>query len=465
MKNYVTKGRSMKRSLIIGYGTAGKSLGKSLKMNGYNVVGYLDDVAVGDEVLGKLEDVNSVVKRKRITDIHFAIPTADAGVVRSFVNTIESDDVQLSIIPRSFHTISKNRVNINDLTDVDILSLVGRAPVKHDLFESKNFIKDKTVVVTGAAGSIGSKLVKLLLEMKPKLVVCVDWWENGTFFLQQELGTKNLVYRIADIKSQENINRIFSEFKPNIVFHAAAYKHVPLMQENPIEAFNNNVWGSLNLMRQAINHRVENFVMISTDKAVNPVNVMGSSKRLGEMIMESMSAMQDTTKFNAVRFGNVIQSNGSVMQIFKNQINRGESLTVTHEEVTRFFMTIEEAAQLVIQSALLGRSGEIFVLDMGEPIKIIDLAESLRNLIDKNMEIEIIGLRPGEKMYEELSYDPNKVDKTRNKKVFIVKDELPFDHTEFIDEIDDLTSHTLDYDLTSAEMVVKLKSFGFKIKE
>lgn len=455
----------MKRSLIIGYGTAGKSLGKSLKMNGYNVVGYLDDVAVGDEVLGKLEDVNSVVKRKRITDIHFAIPTADAGVVRSFVNTIESDDVQLSIIPRSFHTISKNRVNINDLTDVDILSLVGRAPVKHDLFESKNFIKDKTVVVTGAAGSIGSKLVKLLLEMKPKLVVCVDWWENGTFFLQQELGTKNLVYRIADIKSQENINRIFSEFKPNIVFHAAAYKHVPLMQENPIEAFNNNVWGSLNLMRQAINHRVENFVMISTDKAVNPVNVMGSSKRLGEMIMESMSAMQDTTKFNAVRFGNVIQSNGSVMQIFKNQINRGESLTVTHEEVTRFFMTIEEAAQLVIQSALLGKSGEIFVLDMGEPIKIIDLAESLRNLIDKNMEIEIIGLRPGEKMYEELSYDPNKVDKTRNKKVFIVKDELPFDHTEFIDEIDDLTSHTLDYDLTSAEMVVKLKSFGFKIKE
>lgn len=455
----------MKRSLIIGYGTAGKSLGKSLKMNGYNVVGYLDDVAVGDEVLGKLEDVNSVVKRKRITDIHFAIPTADAGVVRSFVNTIESDDVQLSIIPRSFHTISKNRVNINDLTDVDILSLVGRAPVKHDLFESKNLIKDKTVVVTGAAGSIGSKLVKLLLEMKPKLVVCVDWWENGTFFLQQELGTKNLVYRIADIKSQENINRIFSEFKPNIVFHAAAYKHVPLMQENPIEAFNNNVWGSLNLMRQAINHRVENFVMISTDKAVNPVNVMGSSKRLGEMIMESMSAMQDTTKFNAVRFGNVIQSNGSVMQIFKNQINRGESLTVTHEEVTRFFMTIEEAAQLVIQSALLGKSGEIFVLDMGEPIKIIDLAESLRNLIDKNMEIEIIGLRPGEKMYEELSYDPNKVDKTRNKKVFIVKDELPFDHTEFIDEIDDLTSHTLDYDLTSAEMVVKLKSFGFKIKE
>lgn len=455
----------MKRSLIIGYGTAGKSLGKSLKANGYDVVGHLDDVETGDEILGTLEAVNAVIKDKEITHIHFAIPTADAGVVRNFVNTIKDDNVRLSIIPRSFHTISKNRVNINDLTDVDILSLVGRAPVKHDLFESKNFIKGRTVVVTGAAGSIGSKLVKLLLEMDPKLIVCVDWWENGTFFLQQELGTKKLVYRIADIKSVENINRIFSEFKPDIVFHAAAYKHVPLMQENPIEAFNNNVWGSLNLMRQAINHHVENFVYVSTDKAVNPVNVMGSSKRLGEMIMECMSAMQDTTKFNAVRFGNVIQSNGSVMQIFKNQIDKGQSLTVTHEEVTRFFMTIEEAAQLVIQSALLGKNGEIFVLDMGEPIKIIDLAESLKNLIDKNMKIDIIGLRPGEKMYEELSYDPAKVDKTRNEKVFIVKDELPFDHVEFIDEIDDLTGHTLEYDLTSAEMVLKLKSFGFKIKE
>ena len=288
---------------------------------------------------------------------------------------------------------------------------------------------------------------------------------NGTFFLQQDLGTENIVYRIADIKSPDNINRIFSEFKPQIVFHAAAYKHVPLMQDNPIEAFNNNVWGSLNLMRQAVNHFVENFVYVSTDKAVNPVNVMGSSKRLGEMIMESMSALQEKTKFNAVRFGNVIQSNGSVMQIFKNQIDKGRPLTVTHKEVTRFFMTIEEAAQLIIQSALLGKSGEIFVLDMGEPIKIIDLAESLRNLINRDMKIDIIGMRPGEKMYEELSYNPDNVDKTRNEKVFIVKDELPFDHAAFIDDIDELIGHTLAYDLTSAEMVVKLKALGFKIKD
>lgn len=456
----------MKHILIIGHGIAGRSLGKSLKAEGkQHVVGYLDDVETGGEILGTLKDVNHIIKKQKVTDIYFAIPSASAGLVRDFVNSLDNDDVQLSIIPRSFHTISKKGVSINDLTDVDILSLVGRAPVKHDLFESKQFIKGKTIVVTGAAGSIGSKLVKLLLEMEPELIVCVDWWENGTFFLQQELGTEKLVYRIADIKNTENINRIFSEFKPEIVFHAAAYKHVPLMQSNPIEAFNNNVWGSLNLMRQAINHKVDNFVYVSTDKAVNPVNVMGTSKRLGEMIMESMAAIQSDTKFNAVRFGNVIQSNGSVMQIFKNQIDKGQSLTVTHREVTRFFMTIEEAAQLIIQSALLGRSGEIFVLDMGEPVKIIDLAESLRNLIDRNMEIDIIGLRPGEKMYEELSYDPSSVDKTRNEKVFIVKDELPFDHSAFVDEIDELISHSIKYDLTSEEMIAKLKSLGFKIKD
>ncbi len=455
----------MKHHLIIGHGIAGKSLGKSLAENNSHVVGYLDDVETGEDILGKLENVNEIVKQNEITDIYFAIPSASAGVVRSFVNTLDSDDVRLSIIPRSFHSISKKAVSIHDLTDVDILSLVGRAPVKHDLFESADFIKDKIIIVTGAAGSIGSRLVKLLLEMKPKLIVCVDWWENGTFFLQQELGANNLVYKIADIKNLDNMNRIFSEFSPEIVFHAAAYKHVPLMQSNPIEAFNNNVWGSLNLMRQAIEHKVENFVYISTDKAVNPANVMGSSKRLGEMIMESLAAAQSTTKFNAVRFGNVIQSNGSVMQIFKSQIDKGQSLTVTHRDVTRFFMTIEEAAQLVIQSAVLGKSGEIFVLDMGEPIKIIDLAESLRSIIDRNMKIDIIGLRPGEKMYEELSYDPKSVDKTRNEKVFIVKDELPFDHNVFIDELDVLIERTLKYELNSSQMVLRLKDFGFKIKD
>lgn len=457
--------KRMKNILIVGHGVAGKSLLRSLETTGQGVVGFLDDKAKGKDILGKLTDVNKIIREYKITDIYFAIPTASASIVRDFVSTLDNDKVKLSIIPRSFHTISKNTVNINDLTDVDILSLIGRAPVKHDLLESKNFIENKTIVVTGAAGSIGSKLVRLLLELKPEKIICIDWWENGTFFLQHDLGTDRIVYKIADIKNPESINRIFSEYHPDIIFHAAAYKHVPLMQHNPIEAFNNNVWGSLNLMRQAINHKVENFVYVSTDKAVNPVNVMGSSKRLGEMIMESMAAAQTDTKFNAVRFGNVIQSNGSVMQIFKSQIDKGQPLTVTHKDVTRYFMTIEEAAQLIVQSALLGRSGEIFVLDMGEPIRIIDLAESLVKLLDKSIKIKITGLRPGEKMYEELSYDPTRVDKTRNSKVFIVKDELPFDHVKFIDEIDSLIEHTLKYDLTSEEMIVKLKSLGFMIKD
>jgi len=209
--------------------------------------------------------------------------------------------VKISIIPRTFSIISKNTVNINDLTDVDILNLIGREPVKHDLLACKDLIKDKVIIVTGAAGSIGSKLVKLLCDLEPRLIVCVDWWENGIFYLQQELAhKKNVVFRIADIKNPYIVNLIFKQYKPNILFHAAAYKHVPLMQDNAIEAFNNNVWGSYNLMSQAIQHKIKNFVYVSTDKAVNPVNVMGTTKRLGEMILEVLADSQDLTKFNRV---------------------------------------------------------------------------------------------------------------------------------------------------------------------
>jgi FlaA1/EpsC-like NDP-sugar epimerase len=452
--------------LIVGYGTAGRSLATSLRNNNEHVEGFLDDASKNKVVLGTLAEVNAVVAAHGITDIYFAIPSAPASTVRGFINQLEDNDVKLAILPRSFMTIAKETVNINELTDVDILALIGRQPVKHDLLACRDLVQGKTVVVTGAAGSIGSKLVKLLVELGPAKVVCVDWWENGTFFLQQDLKDKdNVVFKIADIKNPHVVNRIFSEFKPEIVFHAAAYKHVPLMQHNAIEAFNNNVWGSLNLMRQAINHKVQNFVMVSTDKAVNPVNVMGTSKRLGEMLMEVLANLQHDTKFNAVRFGNVIQSNGSLMQIFKRQIDRGEALTVTHKDVTRYFMTVEEASQLVIQSALLGKNGEIFVLDMGEPIKVIDLANSLIRLLGKPIKVEITGLRAGEKMFEELSYDPKSVGRTPNKKVFIVKNEKEFDHEAFIGTIDTLIEETLEYKLTAEEVIAKLKGFGFQIKD
>lgn len=455
-----------KKILIVGYGTAGKSLARNLERTGQKVQGFLDDITEHKHVLGKLRDVNEVVAKHKITDIYFAIPSASAQVVREFMATIENDKVKLSIIPRSFTSIAKSTVSINQLTDVDILALIGRQPVKHDLLECKKFIQGKTVLVTGAAGSIGSKLVKLVAALNPERIVCVDWWENGTFYLQQELGHKrNIVFKIADIKNKRLIDRILEEYKPEVILHAAAYKHVPLMQDNPVEAFNNNVWGSLNLMQLAIKHKVRNFVYVSTDKAVNPANVMGTTKRLGEMLMETLANNQQTTKFNAVRFGNVIQSNGSVMHIFKRQIEENQPLTVTDENITRFFMTVEEAAQLIVQSAVLSKSGEIFVLDMGEQIKIIDLAKSLIRFIKKPIDIKIIGLRPGDKLYEELSYDPDNVGRTANDKIFIVKDEKPFNHKRFADKIEGMIKDSLAYETSPKDMIGNLKSLGFNIKD
>lgn len=451
--------------LIIGAGVAGKTLATSLMQNGKVVVGFLDDEVEDSQILGQLKDINSIIEKNSITDVYISIPSAPSKLIRKIVNSINIDSVKISIIPRSFSIISKGFANINDLTDVDILNLIGRQPVKQDFINNSEFIKDKTVIVTGAAGSIGSKLVKLLSQLNPKQIVCVDNWENGIFYLQQDCKQlKNLTYKIADIKRTERIGQILSEFKPDVIFHAAAYKHVPLMQANPIEAFNNNVWGSMNLMQLALKHKVKNFVYVSTDKAVNPVNVMGTTKRLGEMILESLSENQNTTKFSAVRFGNVIQSNGSVMQIFKRQIEHNEPLTVTHKDVTRYFMTIEEAAQLIIQSSLLGKNGEIFVLDMGEPIKVIELAKSLIKLLNKPIEIKIIGLRPGEKMFEELSFNLDNVSKTANDKVFVVKNEKPFDKNKYMQEVNDLISRTISYNIEERELVGILQKMGFPIK-
>jgi FlaA1/EpsC-like NDP-sugar epimerase len=455
------------RILIVGAGVAGIALSKNYPSN--LIIGFLDDGVPknGINILGKLEDVNQIIKKYKITDVFFAIPSASGLVIRKFINSIEDQTVKLSILPRSIKTIVKRSVNINELTDVDFLNLIGREPVKHDVLEIKNFIKGKKVLVTGAAGSIGSRLVKLIAQnLNPALVICVDWWENGIFFLEQDLkNINNVVYKIADIKNEKKLDQIFTEFKPDIVFNAAAYKHVPLMQSNPVEAFNNNVWGSLNLMQMAIKHECQNFVYVSTDKAVNPVSVMGTTKRIGEMLLESLGIKESKTKLTAVRFGNVIQSNGSVLEIFKRQIDKGEPLTVTHKDVTRYFMTIEEASQLIIQSALLGKSGEIFLLDMGEPIKILDLAKSIIKLSNQPIKIKIIGLRPGEKIFEELSFNPKTMGKTENKKVYIVKNEKEYNYSEFFDTIKQMINKSLDYRFTDTEMISELNSLGFKIKK
>lgn len=454
-----------RRILVVGRGAAGTTLAADSRKHGDEVVGFLDDTVEAADVLGTLADVNAVIATHRVDLVYFAIPTIKAETVRGFINSIESPTVDIAIVPRTYDIVIKDTIHIDDLTDIDVLDLVGREPVKHDVIVSQEFMAGKTVVVTGGAGSIGSRLARHIAGLGAARVVCVDWWENGMFYLGHDLGARdNVILRIGDVRNAAFMTQLLTEFTPDIVFHAAAFKHVPLMQHNAIEAINNNVGGSLNLMRLAIEFGVANFVYVSTDKAVNPVNVMGSTKRLGEMMMEALSAEEHTTRFTAVRFGNVIESNGSVMQIFRSQIAKGGPLTVTHPEVTRFFMTIDEASQLIIQSATLGKASEIFVLDMGEPVKILDLAKSLVRAINPAMEIQIIGMRPGEKMYEELSYDPNKVDRTSNQKIFVVRGERSFDGAAFLDSIDSLLAETQNYRISSAEAVERLRDMGFQIQ-
>lgn len=453
------------RILIVGRGVAGVSLAEDVKRRGGEVVGFLDDRVVGDDVLGTLGDVNEVVANHAIDLVYFAIPTAGSAKVRGFINSITSPTVDIAIVPRTYDILAKETVDIDDLTDVDVLDLVGREPVKHNVVLAHRFLAGKRVLITGSAGSIGSRLTRHIVSAGAAEVLCVDWWENGMFYLDKELGAPGNVHlRIADAKSRPHMASLFAEFSPDIVFHAAAYKHVPLMQTNAVEAINNNVWGSLNMMRLSIEHEVENFVYVSTDKAVNPVNVMGATKRIGEMLMESLAERAPATRFTAVRFGNVIESNGSVMQTFRSQIAQGGPLTVTHPDVTRFFMTIDEASQLIIQSAALGEDSDIFVLDMGEPVRIMDLAESLIRAVNPTLEIEIIGLRPGEKMYEELSYEPDRVGRTANQKIFVVRGEKEFDRSAFLTAIDELLERTRSYAITHDEAVDALRGVGFAIK-
>lgn len=456
-----------KRILIVGRGAAGSALANDIARRSDSVVvGYLDDRSGHGEVLGRLGDAERVIAAELIDIVYVAIPSISAARLREFLGEIAHLSVELAVIPRTYQILTKETVNIDDLTDVDVLDLVGREPVKHDLVEAQQFLREKSVLVTGAAGSIGSRLVRQAVAMGATSVVCVDWWENGMFYLSEELAdSENVAYQIADIRSEPRMQQIFEQHRPDIVFHAAAYKHVPLMQANAVEAVNNNVGGTLNLMRAAVAAGVGNFVMVSSDKAVNPANVMGATKRLGELALRELAATTTTTQFNAVRFGNVIQSNGSVMQTFRKQIAARKPLTVTHRDITRFFMTVDEASQLVIQSSFAGESGDLFVLDMGEPVRIFDLARSLIDAVDPSLHIEIIGLRPGEKMFEELSYEPEKVRVTANQKIFVVRDEAQPAGTPTLDQIDSLVALSSAYSIDDEGVIFRLRGFGFAVHD
>lgn len=450
------------RVLVVGFGVAGVGIAADASALGHEVVGFLDDVRTGPEVLGTLADVNSVVREHRVDSVYFAIPTVDAGRLREFLAGLEQSGLRLSMLPRTYKTISSDSVSVSDLTDVDVLQLVGRQPVKHDLLKARQMVAGRRVLVTGAAGSIGSRLVEHLLTLDVAEVVALDWWETGLFHLVHRVQSDRLRTVVADVKNEHRIERVFTEHRPELVFHAAAYKHVPLMEANPAEAVANNAFGAENIIRHAIAVGASHVVYVSTDKAVRPANVMGTTKRLGELLLRDLARGSGGTKLTAVRFGNVLQSNGSVMETFRRQIEAGGPLTVTHPDVTRFFMTIDEAAQLIIQSALLGRNGDICVLDMGEPVRIMDLAESLVKATAPHVRIEVTQLRPGEKLYEELTYRPELANGTANDKVFILQVEDEMDVP--VERIRELMARVRGGDLSDQETAAELKHMGFNIE-
>ncbi|MGX7069115.1 polysaccharide biosynthesis protein [Gemella bergeri] len=437
-ENNIHGKNAYKNTLIIGAGDAGYILLKELSKNNVfkaNVVGLIDDnrknsIISGVNVLGTTYDLLKIIPKHEVEQVFLAIPSISTKDKNRILNILKEADVQVKVMGSGI-ALEEGESISKHLKDVSIEDLLGRGEVKLSQGEVQSYIKGKSVLVTGAGGSIGSQIAREVFKFKPKQLVLVDINENSLYMLERDLDFEkshakeyeqvNYISEIVSIREKAALKEVFEKYKPDVVFHAAAHKHVPLMERRPQEAIKNNVFGTKNVMDVAIEYEVERFIMISTDKAVNPTNAMGASKRLTEIILQSKGAKYKT-KFAAVRFGNVLGSNGSVIPIFKEQIKKGGPVTITHKNIIRYFMTIPEASQLVLQAGYYASSGEIFLLDMGEPVKIIDLATNLIKLSGlepyKDIDIEEIGLRPGEKMYEELSLDYENSEKTDNKMIY-----------------------------------------------
>jgi len=421
--------------LIIGAGYAGKEIIRNIKqtMNEkYNVVGIIDDskarlhrIINGVEVLGNRHQIVEICSEKKVDEIFFAISKINKKKKREILNICQETGKKIRILPTT-EDIIRNKNMFQNLRDVDIEDILGRDPVVLDNNKIGKLIEDRTILVTGAGGSIGSELCRQIIKYNPSQLVMLDIYENSLYNIELELkeqyshtDIKAIVGSVRDVKRLESV---FKQFNPYLVFHAAAHKHVPLMEMSPLEAIKNNVFGTYNVANCADKYNCKKMILISTDKAVNPTNIMGATKRLCEMIIQ-VKNKNSRTEYAAVRFGNVLGSNGSVVPVFKKQIAEGGPVTVTHKDVIRYFMTIPEAAQLVLQAMSYARGGEIFVLDMGEPVKIYDLAVTLIKLSGYEPEVDIpivfTGLRPGEKLYEELLMKEEGLKKTENKKIYI----------------------------------------------
>ena len=429
---------SYKNTFIIGAGDAGYILLKELSKNNIfraNVVGLIDDnrknsVISGVTVVGTTYDMLKLIPKYEVEQVFLAIPSISAYNKNRRLNVLKEANVAVKVMSSGIAVEDGESIS-KHLKDVSIEDLLGRGEVKLSQGEIRSYIKGKSILVTGAGGSIGSQIVREIFKFKPSQLVLVDVNENALYMLERDLDFEKshskeyediqYISEIVSIREKAALAEVFDKYKPDVVFHAAAHKHVPLMERRPQEAIKNNVFGTKNVMDVAIEKEVERFIMISTDKAVNPTNAMGASKRLTEIILQS-KGNKYKTKFAAVRFGNVLGSNGSVIPIFKEQIKKGGPITITHRNIIRYFMTIPEAAQLVLQAGYYASEGEIFLLDMGEPVKIIDLATNLIKLSGlepyKDIDIEEIGLRPGEKMYEELSLDYESSEKTDNQMIY-----------------------------------------------
>jgi len=433
--------RGQERILIVGAGDAGEVISREIikRCDLGTLIGFVDDdkEKIGKrihdrKVLGNVEGINDILEGEQVSTVIIAIPTASGKQIRRIVNNIKNKEVRIKTVPGLYELVD-GKVSVSRIRNIRIEDLLGREPVDLNLEEISGYLEGRSVMVTGGGGSIGGELARQICKFRPRSLILLDHGENGLFHINLELKKKwsemeiELELVVADIRDRDKMDKIFKKYRPEVVFHAAAHKHVPMMEFHPDEAVMNNIIGTKNVAELADEYGAERVVMISTDKAINPTSVMGASKRVAEMVVKDLGS-GNKTKFVAVRFGNVLESNGSVVPMFKQQIAEGGPVTVTDREVKRYFMTLPEASQLVIQAGALGKGGEVFVLDMGEPVKVLDMAEELIRLsgleVGEDIEIKIVGLRPGEKMFEEIMTEEERsgvLGDSGHEKIFIAK--------------------------------------------
>lgn len=457
--------------MLIGAGEAGSIILQEFKNSKFvekEIVCVIDDdpkkwgtFIHGVPVVGGRRKITQSVVRFGIQEIVLAIPTLKPHERKNIINICQQTGCKMSTLPGIYQLINCD-VKVSMLRDVQIEDLLGREAVRTDLESIMSYVKDQKVMVTGGGGSIGSELCRQIADDQPKQLIIIDNYENAAYELQMELGRKHpeldVIVLIVSVQNRRKIREIFEQYKPDLVFHAAAHKHVPLMEYSPCEAIKNNVFGTMNVASEANRSGVKRMVLISTDKAVRPTNIMGASKRICEMVIQTYN-QRSKTEYVAVRFENVLGSNGSVVPLFKQQIREGGPVTVTHPDIIRYFMTIPEAVSLVLQAGAYAQGGEIFILDMGEPVKILDLAENMIRLSGlvpgEDIEIKFTGLRPGEKLYEELLIDDDNKKETANKRIFIGQP-IKIDEAEFDEKMKELEKATFSEDENIRQVVKKL---------